>query len=897
MQGCLKDAAMGREDRKDTQQPVSESLPDREPLPLPPDPAGVSTHPERSQRDIETGAEPPRPVNVAAAAAVSDSVPETFGRYRLIKLLGEGAMGSVYLAEDTQLRRQMALKVPKFSGDAGALSLERFYREARAAAALRHPNICPVFDVGEINGQHYITMAYIEGRPLSDFVDPDNPAPADQAASLVRRLADALRQAHAHGVIHRDLKPANIIVDETREPIVMDFGLARQMESDDVRLTSTGAILGSPAYMSPEQAQGQHDLVGPVSDIYSLGVILYELLTGDLPFRGSLASVLVQILMDEPQKPSERRDGLDPRLESICLKMMAKQIADRYPSMSAVSEALSGWLSADSQTPQTPVDLAAFDAEKAVRDVRLEKLQAYQQQAQSLRERGRYDTALKILKKMAGLKDTRYAEYAEWARAELPRVRAERAEPEQIRKGLSATCRNADELIERHDYRQAVEILRQIPKSHRNSEVERLLEEATDLADEVADLTGTIEMGLGRQSAETLLPKVRRLLELRPRSKRARKWHRRLTRIRWLGVLETYTDHAGNRYFDVVGRTVHASTMWSIVGVAVVAFGLTTWAVVDSLSGKAPTSLVRLTQDEWKLTSPIGPEPIVVDSPSGTGPTSAVRVADPHISGELNSIGMLMVLIPKGEFRMGSPVGEDGRDDDENQVSVTISRDFEMSAHEVTVGQVLQWLNDAAGTFEDEWIELDSQYCPVKRSGRRFVLSGNSFGQSDDQPMVEISWLGATAFCEWLSGKEGRTYRLPTEAEWEYAYRAGTTTAYYWGDDARKLGDHAWHDGNSNGATHPVGQKLPNNWGLFDMSGNVWEWTADWYDVPLRGGTDPRGPSSGSGRSGRGGSWRYSARYCRYSARYCRSAFRFWYTPSLRYNYLGFRMAAVPGNQ
>ena len=161
---------MGETDRNQSKQ---QSLPDRKTQS-----PSTSTH-ATPQQDSDTDNQPP---------ATSDSVPETFGRYQLSKLLGEGAMGSVYLAQDTQLRRQVALKVPKFSADTNPLLLERFYREARAAAALNHSNICSVYDVGEINGQHYITMAYIEGRPLSDFVDPDNPAPADQAASLVCRL-------------------------------------------------------------------------------------------------------------------------------------------------------------------------------------------------------------------------------------------------------------------------------------------------------------------------------------------------------------------------------------------------------------------------------------------------------------------------------------------------------------------------------------------------------------------------------------------------------------------------------------------------------------------------------------------------------------------------------------
>ncbi len=223
--------------------------------------------------------------------------PATSGAYRILRSLGQGAMGTVYLAEDTQLRRQIALKTPQFAGADQRELLERFYREARAAATLRHPCICPVYDVGDIDGKHYITMAYIEGRPLSHFVNPAVPQTAAQILIVVGKIAQALQEAHDHGIVHRDLKPANIMIDRRGEPVIMDFGLARQAQQpDDLHLTQTGVIMGSPAYMSPEQVEADPEKIGPAADQYSLGVILYELLTGRVPFRGSLASVMGQIV-------------------------------------------------------------------------------------------------------------------------------------------------------------------------------------------------------------------------------------------------------------------------------------------------------------------------------------------------------------------------------------------------------------------------------------------------------------------------------------------------------------------------------------------------------------------------------------------------------------------------
>ena len=280
---------------------------------------------------------PPKKPTAAAA------LPERFGRYRIVRSLGRGAMGDVYLAEDTQLDRSVALKIPRFADDDGEL-FERFYREARAAATLRHPNLCPVHDAGEIGGIHYLSMAFIEGRPLYDVLAEKGRPPEREAATIILKLAKALDAAHKSGVIHRDLKPANIMIDGQQEPIIMDFGLARRTNKEDARLTQSGLVMGSPTYMSPEQVEGDGDKIGPASDIYSLGVVFFELLTGEVPFRGSIASVLGQIVTVAPKKPSAIVRNVDPALETICLKMLAKRPEDRFGSMCDVANALDAYL-------------------------------------------------------------------------------------------------------------------------------------------------------------------------------------------------------------------------------------------------------------------------------------------------------------------------------------------------------------------------------------------------------------------------------------------------------------------------------------------------------------------------------------------------------------------------
>jgi class 3 adenylate cyclase len=324
----------------------------------------VDLPPTATFPDAPTTQTPP-PHTVPRTPTGPPVLPSQFGRYQILCKLGAGGMGTVYLARDAQLGRLVALKVPHLGPQDGAEYLGRFYREAQAAAALRHPNLCPVYDVGEISGIHYLTMAYIEGQTLADLAAGYASQSPRHAVALVRTLALALEDAHAQGIVHRDLKPANIMMTRRHEPVIMDFGLARHIRLEDVRLTQHGTRMGTPAYMPPEQLAGHADAVGPTGDVYSLGVILYELLTGELPFQGSITAIDVQKLCDEPPSPARIRPDIDGRLEAICLRAMARRLEDRFPSMRAFADALDAYLRGDPPAPPSAPAVSFFDPQLA----------------------------------------------------------------------------------------------------------------------------------------------------------------------------------------------------------------------------------------------------------------------------------------------------------------------------------------------------------------------------------------------------------------------------------------------------------------------------------------------------------------------------------------------------
>src|SRR5580698_8011941 len=252
------------------------------------------------------------------------------GRYELTHLIARGGMAQVYRAMDRQLERPVALKVlfPELSID--RTFVERFRREAQAAANLSHPNIVPVFDWGEDDGSYFIVMEYVDGRALSAVLKDPEPLPPRQIASIGAGVAAALAFAHRHGVIHRDVKPGNVLITPDGEVKVTDFGIARAVNTEE-SLTQTGAVMGTAAYFSPEQAEGKG--VDARSDIYSLGVVLYEMAVGKPPFTGdSPVAVASKHVRDQPVLPREANPAVPAALEAIIMKALSKSPDDRYPT-------------------------------------------------------------------------------------------------------------------------------------------------------------------------------------------------------------------------------------------------------------------------------------------------------------------------------------------------------------------------------------------------------------------------------------------------------------------------------------------------------------------------------------------------------------------------------------
>src|SRR5437762_2064189 len=281
------------------------------------------------------------PLTKKAAGALK--TPANFGDYELVEEIGRGGQGVVYRAHQKSLNRTVALKLIGLGHWATEAHLKRFRREAEAAASLEHPGIVPIHEVGEREGTCYFSMGFIEGDQLDEVVRRE-PMPVRRAAELIAKVARTVHYAHEHNILHRDIKPGNILLDQKGEPHLTDFGLARLVETEST-ITRTMEVLGTPSYMAPEQAVGNNAAITSATDVYGLGAVLYQLLTGHPPFAGGTSYETIKLLLDtEPRDLRLWNPKIDRDLSTICVKCLEKDPQRRYPSALALAEDLERWL-------------------------------------------------------------------------------------------------------------------------------------------------------------------------------------------------------------------------------------------------------------------------------------------------------------------------------------------------------------------------------------------------------------------------------------------------------------------------------------------------------------------------------------------------------------------------
>ena len=646
-----------------------------------------------------------------------ESQPGTvLGKYKLLKLLGRGGMGEVWLAEHLKLHGQVAIKILAAEVAQDPEMVERFLREARAAFSIYHPNIIRIHDVGSLDQLHYFAMDYVPGKTLAQLIHYQGPLPPSQVVKLSCQVLSALQAAHQAGVVHRDLKPDNIILDHTGNAVVTDFGIAKVAAM--AALTRAGVFVGTPQYVSPEQVQCRP--VDARSDLYSWGVVMYEMATGQIPFQGpDTKSILYKHLHDTPRPPAQLQGSVPPELERVILRALAKDPAQRYQSAQEMLEDLEA---RDMALPPAP-------------------------------------------------------------------------QPEPTRVSPPAT-----------------QILAQTPPRSSRVWLGALLAALLALGG------GGLWWWSARQSAPA--PVATKAPASAP-----------------LAIPAPPSPTATEPQAAPSARGPQAATSATAPQAALTDSSPTSRQEAATVPSKpAPeTAHTAPSSAPQSLPQQNGPKPVpaVVPFQKGEPPpqaTASTPLAAP--SRIRNDLGMEFVLIPAGSFSMGSPPQEVGREGGEEPChQVTITRPFYLQTTEVTKEQWREVMGEDPSYFK---------------------------GCSGNCPVENLSWQQARKFVAKLNARDKTDrYHLPSEAQWEYACRAGGEKAFGWGQDPSQLGGHGWYLGNADSITHAVAGKVPNAWGLHDMQGNVAEWCADYYqrgyyaDSPSQ---DPPGPPRGMDRVYRGGS-------------------------------------------
>ncbi|NDW21196.1 SUMF1/EgtB/PvdO family nonheme iron enzyme [Alteromonas hispanica] len=773
------------------------------------------------------------------------------GKYTIGRKLGAGGMADVYLATDSVMGRDIALKVlpPEFARDAERI--HRFQKEVQASATLSHPNIIPVFDVGDAQVEgftyHYYTMALLPGGDLKQRIEQG--LTQEQSLTIIKAIADALGYAHNKGLVHRDIKPENVLFDESDRPILTDLGIAKAINSG-TKMTGTGMSIGTPHYMSPEQAKGESDLDGR-SDIYALGIMLFEMLTGQVPYQGdnTMAVGIMHIQNPLPELPQHLKD-----YQGLLDNCLAKDKASRYQHAQALI---------------TDIDkLLQGQAVRASQKTRV--VQGANAQTQATANQGmKWGLGGALIATLLVVGVYFYQQNIS------PRAYSSPVSQQVQTSSVSQSRSQSSQPVapQKNEAELAQARLAELA-------ITRQLDELAKAAE--ADIAA---LRLTKPKGNNALEKISEMEHLKPKN----------------ALAAALTTRLSEKYRDLTLSTIKANQFDKaqdyIDALEAIKPG---YSQSQGLSAELAQQKKRYEEAQVRLTAErkrqekeaaivVAVEKVksAINAKKFIQANTALQMLkrlSPNYS-QLNAlteqyarakeayesveryIGK-MVTIPAGTFMMGcTPRDSQCGSEEKPRHRVTV-RSFKLMESEVTFAM---------------W-----DVC-VSAGGCKHIPQDEGWGRGD-RPVINVSYDDVLKqFIPWLNRSTGQTFRLPSEAEWEYAARAGNDTQYGWGNGIGRNNANCKGCGSlwDNKQTAPVKRFSANQFGLYDLYGNVWEWTADCWNDSYKGA-----PSNGSAwilgacsrRVLRGGAWRNLPVYMRVS-------YRLWdRTDERRYDN-GFRLA------